>query len=98
MVFHLRELRKCYQQSTGSAAKLLQANQLKHHSLQDRSEQSSTVWISFLLVKRALEQIPFPPPPKESNQPLQRKVVPVLWVGWEGAAASPSQAGPCAAG
>lgn len=47
MAFHLQELRKCYQQSTASAAKLLQANQLKHHSLEDRSEQSSTVWIFF---------------------------------------------------
>lgn len=47
MAFHLRELQKRYQQSTGSAAKLLQANQLKHHSLEDGSEQSSTVWIFF---------------------------------------------------
>lgn len=59
MAFHLRELQKHYRQNTGSAAKLLQANQLKHHSLEDGSEQSSTVWIFFM--KRALEQIPFSP-------------------------------------
>lgn len=74
MVFHLRELRKCSQQSPGSAAKLLQANQLKHHSLGDRSEQSNTVRIFFSSTRRALEQIPFSPTkraasPCRENQP-----------------------------
>lgn len=61
MAFHLQELRKCYQQSAGSAAKLLQENQLKRRSLGDGSEQSSTVWKLGFFLKRALEQIPFYP-------------------------------------
>lgn len=75
MVFHLRELRKCSQQSPGSAAKLLQANQLKHHSLGDRSEQSNTVWIFFFFHKKSFRANPLFPH-KESSQPLQRKPAP----------------------
>lgn len=100
MAFHLRELQKRSQQSTGSAAKLLQANQLKHHSLEDGSEQSSTVWIIFFFffpfIKRALEQIPFSPTkratsPCRENQPRGTGECPR--VGWEGAAAFPARHG-----
>lgn len=99
MAFHLRELQKHSQQSTGSAAKLLQANQLKHHSLEDGSEQSSTVWIFiffFPFIKRALEQIPFSPAkratsPCRENQPRGTGECPR--VGWEGAAAFPARHG-----
>lgn len=66
MASHLRELQERDRQSTGSAAKLLQANQLNHHSLGDGSEQSKTVWIFFM--KRALEQIPLSPT-KRANIP-----------------------------
>lgn len=69
MASHLRELQERDRQSTGSAAKLLQANQLNHHSLGDGSEQSKTVWIFFM--KRALEQIPLFAH-KEGKHPLLR--------------------------
>lgn len=91
MAFHLRELRKCSQQSTGSTPssyKLI--NETSQLGSRGTAKQHSMDFIFFM--QRALVQIPFPPH-KESKQPLQRK--PSLWhqrglgVGWEGAVTSP---------
>lgn len=104
MAFHPQELWKRYQQSPGSAAKLLQANQLKHHSLEDRSEQSSTVWIFFFpRMKRALEQIHFSPtkraigPCRESQPQGIRSTHGAATGGLRGGCCLPSQARPLAA-
>lgn len=75
MAFHLRELRKCSQQSTGSAPssyKLI--NETSQLGSRGTAKQHSMDFI--FSMQRALVQIPFSPH-KESKKPLQRK--PSLW-------------------